>query len=262
MGTIDDIMALLADARAAIGEAEHLHHAALTDASLRPAFRTKVKTILEHQRSALDYLAVGITHRYGSPKGNIYYPLAQGSADFAAQMKLKMPGVETAAPTVAAAIRSFQPDQPGCEWIRELNQLAREQKHNRLTLQILRDTFRCKVTEDATGCTVEWHGLRFENGRIDSQGGTITFNAPDRPKTLPEPFSVTTPNVFGTPVVFGVPIDPLTQRPIPDARLTVEQQREERWFFTSPHIPVLTSLERFQDGTLSAITEINKVALL
>ncbi len=72
-----------------------------------------------------------------------------------------MPGVAIGAPQVAAAIEKWQPFQPGMDWLRDLNVLTREQKHNRLTLQLVRDTTWCRVTEDATGAFVECYGLGF-----------------------------------------------------------------------------------------------------
>jgi hypothetical protein len=265
MSALEDIAALLDDAHERIGELQALHDEALDKEAARPHFRARVKSVLEQERSALDYLAVEITERRGTPKGLIYYPLAQSAQEFPAVMDSKMPGVAAALPGVAAVIEKWQPYQPGREWLRDLNQLAREQKHNRLTLQLVRDTLRCRVTEDATGAFVEWYGLAFRPGAnpgttlIDSQGGPIRIQPePNRPDTAPKPFWVGT-GPTGIEV-FGVPIDFATQRPMLDARLTVESKRISRWFFILPHHAVMDFLASTEDCVRRAVSEIAQVA--
>jgi hypothetical protein len=265
VSALEDTAALLDDAREQIGALQALHDEALDKEASRPRFRARVKSVLEQERSALDYLAVEITKLHGTPKGMIYYPLAPSMHDFPATMKSKMPGIAAAVPKVAAVIEKWQPYQPGVEWLRDLNQLAREQKHNRLTLQLIRDTIRCRVTEDATGAFVEWYGLMFRPGpqpgitMIDSQSGPIIIRPePNRPDTAPKPFWV---GVGPTAIeVFGVPIDLATQRPMLDARLTVESKRMSRWFFILPHHPVMDFLTWTEQQVRQAVNEIAQVA--
>ena len=57
-----------------------------------------------------------------------------------------------------------------------------------------------------------------------------------------------------------MPIDLTTQQPILDARLTVAYTPIERWFFVTPHAPVIMSLQMFQQGVTQAINEIAAVA--
>src|ERR1035441_4334566 len=151
MTTMDDINALLDDADEQIGVIQALHDPALSDEKERRRFRTRVKNVLENQRSALDYLAVGITEKYGTPKGFLYYPLAQSETDFAAQMNSKMPGGAAARPDIADAIKRHHPYVATHEWLRQLNRLTREHKHNRLSVQLVRETYACQVTEKRTG---------------------------------------------------------------------------------------------------------------
>jgi hypothetical protein len=68
MAWVDDIVTLLQEAEEQIKDLEPLHDAALDDASVRGKFKARVKNVLEHERSALDYLAVGITTDFGTPK--------------------------------------------------------------------------------------------------------------------------------------------------------------------------------------------------
>lgn len=144
MTILEDIAAVLDDAHEQISALQTLHDEALDKGAVRPRFRARIKSVLEQERSALDYLAVEITKRHGTPKGRIYYPFAQSAQDFPKEMTRKMPGVAAAAPKVATAIEKWQPYQSGMDWLQDLNQLANEQKHNRLTLQLVRDTIRCR----------------------------------------------------------------------------------------------------------------------
>jgi hypothetical protein len=267
MSALEDIGALFDDAQEKITRLQVLHDEALANESLQSRFRAGVKSVLEQERSALDYLAVEITERYGTPKGMIYYPLAQSESDFSLQMQSKMPGVAAAAPAIAAVIKKWQPYQQSGEWLRHLNQLAREQKHNRLTLQIVRNTVRCRVTEDATGAYVEWYGLKFRSGprpgviQVDSQSAPIILRPePNRPATAPKPFQV---GVGPTAIeVFGIPIDLMTQRPMLDARLTVESKRLSRWFFVNPNEPVMDFMSWVLSYARQAVREIAQVAHL
>ena len=266
MSTKEDIAALLADAQEQMeGSLPQLHDEALTNQSARQRFRARIKSVLEQQRSALDYLAVEVTARHGTPKGLLYYPLAQDDANFSAEVDNKMPGVRAARPDIADVIKSWQPYKPAVEWLRQLNSLAREQKHNRLTLQMVRGTTKCRVTERSTGTFVEWYGLTFRPGphpgsaAIDSQGGPIEIRPePNRPPTAPKPFWV---GVGPSGVeVFGVPIDFSTQQPFPDPRLRVESERLDRWFFVNPHRAVLDFLRLTDNQIRQAVAEIGHVA--
>jgi hypothetical protein len=265
VSALEDIAAILDDAKEQISALQALHDEALDKEAARPRFRARVKSVLEQERSALDYLAVEITKRHGTTNGLIYFPLAQSAHDFPMEMERKMPGVAAATPKVATAIEKRQPYQQGMEWLRDLNQLAREQKHNRLTLQLVRDTIWCRVTEDATGASVEWYGLTFRPGHnpgvtmIDSQGGPILVQPEkDRPDTAPKPFWVGT-GPTGIEV-FGVPIDLATQRPMLDARLTVKSKRISRWFFILPHHPVMDFLASAEHWVRQAVDEIAQSA--
>jgi len=261
VGAIDDIVTLLEDTNKQIKAAETLHDQALDNPAVRGAFKARIKNILEPQRSALDYLAVEITKRYGSSKGLVYYPLAQAEQEFPTEMDSKMPGVASAKPPIAEAIKRHQPFQPNYEWLRELNQLTRHQKHTGSSTQLVREVYQCRVAEKATGAAIQWHGLRFVPGRVESQGGIIDLsNVAGRDPALPEPFEVGK-GPTGT-LVFGVPIDPATQRPWPVPDLDVESGPLHQWCFVKPHKPVLLTLEEFQGWIVRAVKDIAQAARL
>jgi hypothetical protein len=258
----EDIRALLDDADEQIRLATTLHARALAIPTARGPFKTRVKNVLEAQRSALDYLAVRITERYGTPsKKFIYYPLAQSEPEFPSEMGSKMPGVAAAEPGIAEAIKQFQPFQINGEWLRDLNQLTREQKHNRLSIQLVKQTYQCEVTEKATGAMVSWYGVRFEPGMIHSEGGIISLsNLHERPADAPKPFEVGVgPTGF---LVFGVPLDPQTQLPYPTAELRAQRGPLDRWCFVSPHKPTMLLLTDVQGWLRRAVDAISQAARL
>ena len=260
MTTIDDIAALLDDADEQISAAAALHDQAFADTNARRRFKTRIKNVLENQRSSLDYLAVAITKQYGSPTGLIYYPLAHADAGFQSEMDGKMPGVASAEPTIAATIRKYQPYQPGMEWLRHLNRLTREQKHNRLSTQLVRQGYQCRVTEKATGAYVQWHGMTFAPGQFISDVGFSIelFSGPHRPPDAPALIELSGPYAR----VFGVPIDPATQRPIPSSALHVQSGQIEQWCFATPHQSVMNALTGFQACVRSVVTDIAQSARL
>ena len=259
---MDDIVALLNDAHDQIQVVKTLHDQALEDTAARGPLKSRIKNVLENQRSTLDYLAVAITKRYGSDKGFVYYPLAQSEQEFPSEMETKMPGVAGAEPAICDAIKRHQPFQSNGGWLREMNQLTRQQKHTGLSAQLVRETYQCRVTEKSTGATVQWQGMRFEPGLIDSMAGVISFsNTGDRAVILPQPMEVGK-GPFGTAEVFGVPIDPMTQRPLPDLTLEVESGPLHLWCFLKPHKPVVFTLDEIHGWLISAVKDIAQVARL
>lgn len=250
---IGDIQALLAEADAQIVALKRFHDDALNDPNARRPFKAKIKNVLENQRSALDYLAVGVTEQVGTPKGLIYYPLAQSPSEFPTLFEAKMPGVAVANKHVMAAIERHQPYSPNHEWLRHLNQLTREQKHNRFTQQLVREVYQCRVTEKNSGASVIWEGLRFRPGRMESVGGSIgVWPEPGRPADAPKLIEFAGPTGV---LVFGVPINPITQRPFPSERLEVESGPIHQWCFVNPHQPVLYQLAGFQSGVASVVND-------
>lgn len=263
MAWMDDIRALLEDASEQMEILVALHERALAHAGARSRFRTRVKNVLENHRSALDYLAVGLTNEHGSPSKSfvVYFPLAQSPGEFPAVMESRMPGVAAAKPKIAEAIERHQPYQPGNEWLSHLNKLTREQKHNALSAQIVREVFQCRVTEKATGAFVMWHGLTLEPGKMVSVGGIMEIRPePGRADSAPKLFEVGVPPTGFQ--AFGVPIDAHTQLPWADDRLDVERGPIHQWCFVNPHGAVLNELRSFHSGVIRVVNDVVEAAAL
>jgi hypothetical protein len=256
----EEVELLLDEARAQIADLVSLHDQALAEAAVRGRFKVRVKSVLENQRSALDYLAVGITTQFGTPKkGKIYYPLAKSDQVFPSIMNSTMPGVMQAAPEIADVIRACQPHTTRGEWLGRLNRLTREQKHNRLTAQLVQESYAGRITELATGAFIDWDGIRFDRDGLHSDGGGFgIWPEPNRPPSAPKLLELDVgPTGYK---VFGVPLDPATQQPVPNDRLATETARIERWNFVNPHQPVLWSLREFDGNIRRLVKEVVSLA--
>jgi hypothetical protein len=259
MGVMADIDALLADVRDQLGTLGKLHDEAMEVDAARPRFQARVKNILDNQRAVLDYLAVGITERYGTPgKGLVYFPIVRKPNLFPAVVAKKMPGVGAARADIEAAIESCQPYHSDGEWLGTLNTLNREQKHNRLTIQIVRQTTRVRVTEDATGAYAGWEGLTWnDDGGVTFDGGQFELGRPagtsdgDPIKVLVDSREI---------LIFGVPVDPATQLPHPQPGYTVTEGPTHRWYFIKPHVAVMHTLRSIEYNVRQAVTNIGQMA--
>jgi hypothetical protein len=131
---LEDIEALLNEADESLAEFEGIYQETLAAKKQGYKLKPKMKGILEHQRSALDYLAHEIRERDGTKnKAKTYYPSAHKPQDFNQRIGACMPGVRQARPDIAAAIERHQAYQPGHEWLQWLYDLANENKHRVLS---------------------------------------------------------------------------------------------------------------------------------
>lgn len=157
----DSIDLLLDRANAQMQEIEGIYQSTL-NAQQPATLPVMIKNVVENYRSALDYLAVRITGAHGKPGGMVYYPLAPESAAFDGVMDSKMPGVRAARPDIAAVIAKYQPYNT--TWVRPLNQLARENKHNSLSPQERRETVRKEVGGPRDGVSWDPSSVKFGEG--------------------------------------------------------------------------------------------------
>ena len=131
-----DIDALLEDATEQLERVRELYAGSLREQEVPAALKTRIKNVVEHQRSALEYLAHAIYERHGDGKGaKSYYPVAPAPTKFPDVFERVLPGVAANCPDVRDAIKAHQPYEPGFEWLRHLTLLTNENKHRRLTPQ-------------------------------------------------------------------------------------------------------------------------------
>jgi hypothetical protein len=158
---MEDIEELLEDARRGIEEIQRMHTESVAAGEIVPGMRARIKSVLEHQRSVLDYLVNQVNAKYCKkpPKNRAF--------------DVNMPGVRKLHPEIAAAFEVHQPHIS--EWLQWLHVLVNGNKHNQLTPQ-------SQQTQD-----------RWSSGNISVQG--ISFMVVGQePTTDPrEFFDVPTP---------------------------------------------------------------------
>jgi hypothetical protein len=128
---IDDV---LAGADAGIRKLASKYRHALFAKELPGPLLVTIKSVLEHERSALDYLAWSITEAYGKAGAQTYYPLAYAAEGFDNEMDYRMKGVALAQPKIAAAIGRHQPYEHDA--LKHLSTLTRHAKHRHLSKHV------------------------------------------------------------------------------------------------------------------------------
>lgn len=119
-----------------MAEVGRLHEDSLELDELVEPIRPRIKSILEHQRSSLDYLTVGVFDHLGTrrPPRKIYFPTAGNEAHLPRNFDANLPGVRLSYPEVFDAFAEHQPFRPEGVWLRWLAQLVNLNKHRALSL--------------------------------------------------------------------------------------------------------------------------------
>ncbi len=226
-----DIQALIDTAASQLNDIRDEYQKTLNEQAISPGLKTRIKNVLENQRSALEYLAHAIHTAYGKPNTKAYYPVAGEPGRYEAAFDRCLPGVRTTRPDIFAEIESHQPYQSGYDWLGHLVDLTNENKHQRLTPQARDETRRIRVDTPGGG-RVEWTPAQ------EGKGGVT----------------------FGRGVsIGGVPVDPATQRPVP-GRLPVTETVYVDWLFEDPRVSALQTLETIQAELPSVIESVSQVA--
>ncbi len=209
-----DIDALIDDADEQLRLVRGMYERSLREKEVPARLQTRIKNVVENQRSALEYLAHGIHQQFGDGERKPYYPIVRSPVDFPSLFNQHLSGVAEYCPAVRDAIEVRQPYQEGYEWLHYLALLTNENKHRRLTPQTRTEQVRVRVEMQGAG-TVEY-------------GPGVTF---------------------GSGVsIGGVPVDPATQRPVPSPTQTITETTYVDWVFDDPPLSALRTLEQIQQG--------------
>ena len=92
--------------------------------------RPKVKSVLEHLRSCLEYSAQDISCTLTEPKEKIYFPYANNYVDFEKSIKRNLPKLDSAFPKIYEQILLIQNFKSGDDWLIKLCNLTNKAKHN------------------------------------------------------------------------------------------------------------------------------------
>lgn len=91
--------------------------------------RPKVKSILEHLRSCLEYSAQDINAKFKVPKEKIYFPYAKNRDEFEKSLKRNLPNLESIFPDIYKEILLVQNFECGDDWLIRLCELTNSAKH-------------------------------------------------------------------------------------------------------------------------------------
>lgn len=229
MAIMADIEAVQALAAEYLQEVEQLYEGALHAKSVPQRLRALIKNVLENERSSLEYLARAIADAYGTPSGNVYYPLAPSAAKFNGSIDSRMPGVRAARPDIAAEISLHQPYAHA--WLADLRDLTNENKHEQLTPQTRDETRWVDTNPGGPGIGF----MPYQPGK-----GGVSFG--------------------GTVIINGIEVDRNTLEPLGRGPKPYHETIYVDWLFTTTGRSVLQTLLAIDAGVARAIDAISKVA--
>ncbi len=190
MNRSKSIEALIQRAKQIYQDLEIRYQASLKAETIGEEMKVDIKSIFEHLRSCLDYIALELFESCCSgleiPR-RLYFPICKSQENFKKVIAKSFPGLEVNHESIFDFLDSIQPYNNS--WIGEFNQLNNKNKHQNLVNQTRTETRQVSVSSLVGGGKITWtSGVRF--------GGGVS--------------------------VMGVPIDPRTQLPIPNDRVKTE----------------------------------------
>lgn len=93
--------------------------------------KSKVKSILEHLRSSLEYLANDINDQISKPtKGNLYFPYGKNEEIFDKKIAKYFPLLKKELPDIYDELLNFQDFKTNEDWLCKLCEIVNDVKHN------------------------------------------------------------------------------------------------------------------------------------
>jgi len=147
------------------------------------------KNYLENLRSALDYTARGIFHRFGEAKAkepHIYFPYipyrtcSREEYDRKKMFNKKLPGVEKNRPDIRDYILRLSDYDNGMEWFLGFMVITNHKKHVQLVRQISKEDVRIELP----GIEIQASSIEMlEGGKIITDAGTLEGPYKAEPRT-------------------------------------------------------------------------------
>lgn len=94
--------------------------------------KVKVKSILEHLRSSLDFIAKDINDKLSQPKERLYFPYGKDKKSFEDRITKNLKGLDVEFPTIYRLISELQPHQCADDWLITMCLLTNTMKHKGL----------------------------------------------------------------------------------------------------------------------------------
>ena len=149
MSRKNDIEALFKRDENLLIEIELKYEKALVKKEISYDLQIDIKDFLGNLRSILDYLACDLVEKFcqfTNAKDRIYFPIRNDKTTFDFVIKKSFPGLSKHCREAYKILESIQPYfSPKNIWLKYLNEINNEQKHDRLVPQIITEK-RGKVT--------------------------------------------------------------------------------------------------------------------
>lgn len=183
MGAFDDAKELLKHAEAELPKIREAYQRSLRDKTVSAGLLVEIKNFFENVRSALDFAAGGLFERYGSygkDKPRIYFPYATANQDRATfeksgRIETCIPGLSASRPDLVQWLLEVQHfGSRAYSWLPEFMELTNENKHQRLTPQVRRESKELRITGGGASIGIgEGASISVGPGASISVGGAV-----------------------------------------------------------------------------------------
>ena len=183
MGAFEDAGELVQHAEKELPKIREAYEASLHAKAVSQTLLIEIKNFFENLRSALDFAASGVFDRYGSSlkaKPKIYFPYAttsQTRAPFEQSGRIEacIPGITASRPDIFQLLLEMQHfGSRGYTWLPAFMELTNENKHQRLTPQIRKETKELRISGAGASISVgQGASISVGSGASISIGGAL-----------------------------------------------------------------------------------------
>ena len=197
MSAFDDALELVKHAEGDLAKIRKAYEASLHAKEVSGSLQVQIKNFVENLRSALDFAANGLFERYGSSlqaKPKVYFPYAtaaQSRAMFESSGRIDVciPGIGSSRPDIVQSLVEMQHfEVNGHEWLPDFMDLTNENKHERLTPQVRKETKELRISRGGASIGMgEGASITVGSGASISIGGAVirggqTFDVDNPPR--------------------------------------------------------------------------------
>jgi hypothetical protein len=155
MAAFEDAAGLVQHAERELPKIRQAYEASLHAKTVSQTLLIGIKNFIENLRSALDFATHGVFDRYGSSlkaKPKIYFPYARADETRAVfekseRIEARIPGLTASRPDIVQLLLEMQHfGSYGYTWLPAFMELTNENKHQRLTPQIRKETKELRIS--------------------------------------------------------------------------------------------------------------------
>jgi hypothetical protein len=183
MGAFEDADSLIQHADVELPKIKTAYEASLHAKEISSTLLIEIKNFCENLRSALDFAATGIFDRYGTSstsKPKIYFPYAtaaqtQAAFEKSGRIDTCIPGLSGSRPAIVRLLLEMQHfGSRGYTWLPSFMELTNENKHQRLTPQVRKETKELRISGEGASMSLgEGTSISIGQGAFISIGGSI-----------------------------------------------------------------------------------------